>query len=70
MWTTELDQASIAAAANLHMQLPAFHYFKMLIDRRYRPPSPPPPPFTDEVSSSSLYTICLTLNLHERTGRC
>lgn len=31
-------------------QLPAFHYYRMLLDRRYRPPSPPPPPFEDEVS--------------------
>ena len=36
------------------LQLPAFHYFKMLRDPHYRAPSPPPPEFLDEVSRNPL----------------
>ncbi|EGG07287.1 uncharacterized protein MELLADRAFT_85661 [Melampsora larici-populina 98AG31] len=34
---------------------PAHHYFRMLIDRHYRPPSPPPPTFADE-GYASIYS--------------
>ncbi|KAH9814813.1 hypothetical protein DFH28DRAFT_969431 [Melampsora americana] len=34
---------------------PAHHYFRMLIDRHYRPPSPPPPAFADE-GYTSIYS--------------
>ncbi|GAA94621.1 uncharacterized protein L969DRAFT_94591 [Mixia osmundae IAM 14324] len=36
-------------------QDPAYHFFKMLLDRDYRPPSPPPRPFTDE-GAADVYT--------------
>lgn len=33
----------------------AYHFFRMLVDRHYRPPSPPPPPFADE-GYASIYS--------------
>ncbi|MBW0478071.1 hypothetical protein O181_017786 [Austropuccinia psidii MF-1] len=33
----------------------AYHFFRMLVDRHYRPPSPPPPPFSDQ-GYASIYS--------------
>ncbi|POW01227.1 hypothetical protein PSTT_12617 [Puccinia striiformis] len=47
----------------------AYHFFRMLVDRHYRPPSPPPPPFADDGYASIYSTDSAEESENERLAK-